>query len=319
MVIIGLITSLYGLYHLTFGFPRFEQYWLDNTDAYDSISVGSVKRALATFSSAEEWGRYIEFGAIAAFGFGAGSNSQLRRFGWWLAGGALSVMLTFTGQRTAIFGLVLGIVMLIALGAKTWRGIIARLLIVSLPIVLVAFIAKAPTNDDVLARSEDERFGAVLSHSTRGALNPTNEDSLQERINTWTYLATDIVPKNPIGMGLGATSLAVARSDKDSALPPIDSYFISSVITCGLPAALLFLFILIRATRSSWRTFRQSQRGSAQAQIWRVVAAFMPVLILNSVFGNTFTLYSVAPIAWMLVGWVSAKERLGMEQERSDC
>ena len=34
------------------------------------------------------------------------------------------------------------------------------------------------------------------------------------------------------GMGLGATSLAVTRSDKDSALPPGDSYFISSVITC---------------------------------------------------------------------------------------
>jgi hypothetical protein len=32
----------------------------------------------------------------------------------------------------------------------------------------------------------------------------------------------------------------------------------------------------------------------------------MPVLILNSMFGNTFTLYSVAPVAWLLVGWISA-------------
>jgi hypothetical protein len=32
----------------------------------------------------------------------------------------------------------------------------------------------------------------------------------------------------------------------------------------------------------------------------------MPVLILNSLFGNTFTLYSVAPVAWLLVGWISA-------------
>jgi len=31
----------------------------------------------------------------------------------------------------------------------------------------------------------------------------------------------------------------------------------------------------------------------------------MPVLILNNMFGNTFTLYSVAPFGWLLVGWVS--------------
>jgi hypothetical protein len=30
------------------------------------------------------------------------------------------------------------------------------------------------------------------------------------------------------------------------------------------------------------------------------------VLILNSMFGNTFTLYSVAPVGWLLVGWISA-------------
>jgi len=50
-----------------FGFPSFEQYWIDNTEFYNSISVGNVKRALATYSSAEEWGRYIEIGAIVAW------------------------------------------------------------------------------------------------------------------------------------------------------------------------------------------------------------------------------------------------------------
>jgi len=28
---------------------------------------------------------------------------------------------------------------------------------------------------------------------------------------------------------------------------------------------------------------------------------------LNSVFGLTFTIYSVAPIAWLLIGWISAE------------
>ena len=68
-MVLGILTSLYGLYQLAFGFPSFEQYWIDNTEFYNSISVGNVKRALATYSSAEEWGRYIEIGALIAFRF----------------------------------------------------------------------------------------------------------------------------------------------------------------------------------------------------------------------------------------------------------
>ncbi len=105
MVVLGVLTSLYGLYQLAFGFPAFEQYWLDHTEFYDSISVGNVKRALATYSSAEEWGRYIEIGAIIAFGFATCAGSFLRRACWFLSGAALTMMILLTGQRTAMFGL----------------------------------------------------------------------------------------------------------------------------------------------------------------------------------------------------------------------
>ena len=81
-VLLGFITSLYGVYQLVYGYPGFEQYWLSNTDFYDSINVGHVRRALATFSSAEEWGRYAEVGAIAAFGFAAGAGRFGLRLGW---------------------------------------------------------------------------------------------------------------------------------------------------------------------------------------------------------------------------------------------
>src|SRR5436190_218546 len=57
VVALGILTSLYGIYQLLFGYPSFEQYWIDNTDYYQSINVAHIRRALATFSSAEEWGR----------------------------------------------------------------------------------------------------------------------------------------------------------------------------------------------------------------------------------------------------------------------
>ena len=307
IVALGLITSLYGMYQLSVGFPSFEQYWIDNTEFYNSISVGGVERALATFSSAEEWGRYIEVGALIAFSFGPGAATKARRFGWFLSGGALSGMLLLTGQRTAIFGLILGCLVLLLLGARTWRNAVTRLVLVIAPLLLVAVLAKAPTNDDMLSHGQDDRMGTVLSHTARGTLNPAQEESLQERLKNWTFLATELVPYRPLGIGIGGTSLAAWRFNSELDLPPIDSYFISTVITCGLPAALLFMWILVRATRMSWSSYRRAAVGSREARVWRVASTLMPVLVLNSMFGNTFTLYSVAPVGWLLIGWISAQ------------
>lgn len=322
MVVLGLITSLYGIYQLAFGFPSFEQYWIDNTEFYNSISVGNVKRALATFSSAEEWGRYIEVGALIAFVYGAsaaGAATSLRRVAWFLSGAGLSVMLLLTGQRTAIFGLILGCLVLLLLGARTWRQTVGRLLLLVAPALIIAVLAKAPTNDDMLSHGEDDRMGAVLSHTARGTLNPTDEDSLQERFKNWTFLATELVPYRPLGIGIGGTSLAAWRFNSELDLPPIDSYFISTVITCGLPAALLFMWILLRATRISWHEFRSAEAGSREARLWRVAATLMPVLILNSLFGNTFTLYSVAPIGWLLIGWIGAQQLHELKARENPC
>jgi hypothetical protein len=316
MVVMGVLTSLYGLYQLTYGFPSFEQYWIDNTEFYNSIHVGNVERALATYSSAEEWGRYIEIGALVALGFGVTAFGKLRRVAWFGCGAALTVMLLLSGQRTAIFGLMFGALVLLVLGAKTWRGAAARLLVPLAPLVLVAVLVQAPTNDDMLSHSSDDQMGTVLSHTARGTLRPVEEDSMQERIKNWTFLFTEVIPYRPLGLGIGGTSVGAWKFNSDLDLPPVDSYFISTVLTCGLPAGLLFMWILFRATRMSWRAFRLaelrsrenelSEVESREIRVWRIAAALMPVLMLNSFFGTTFTLYSVAPIAWLLVGWISA-------------
>ncbi len=34
--------------------------------------------------------------------------------------------------------------------------------------------------------------------------------------------------------------------------------------------------------------------------------ALMAAFILNNFFGTSFTIYSIAPIGWLLVGWISA-------------
>jgi hypothetical protein len=311
IVFLGILASLHGLYQMIFGYPAFEQYWIDNTDLYSSIAVGHVRRALATFSSAEEWGRYLELGAIIAFGFVAGAKSLAARFGWLVCGLASTGAILLSGQRSAIFGLLLGVGTLVLLGTRSLGGAVARLAIILLPVVLVAAFVKAPTEDEVWSKDKDETVSTLLSHTQRGTLKPADEDSLQIRFETWTQLVTQVIPSRPLGAGLGAGSLGEARFAGADELPPIDNSILVMAIACGIPGALLFVWILSRATWLSLSMARRARGDTRNADIKRIVASLMLPLVLNSVFGLTFTIYSVAPIAWLLIGWISAETLRG--------
>src|SRR5256714_114889 len=190
VIVLGLITSLYGLYQLMAGYPAFEQYWIDNTEFYESIGVGHVKRALATFSSAEEWGRYAEVGAIAAFGFVAGAKRLRTRVGWLVCGTALLGSVLLTGERTAVFGLIVGVTILILLGARTLPWAFIRGAMLLLPIVLVVVFVAPPSDEDMWSKGEDETVSTLLSHTQRGTLKPADEESFQVRLENWKYLLT---------------------------------------------------------------------------------------------------------------------------------
>ena len=306
MIVLGLLTSLYGVYQLVFGYPSFEQYWISNTEFYDSIAVGHVERALATFCSAEEWGRYTELGAIAAFGFAAGEKRFGRRFVWSLAGLILIGFVSLTGQRAAVFGLVLGLVVLFALGARNWRAAIARVALVALPFVLVSTLAKAPDAEEMWSNDETQTVSTVLEHTQRGVLKPAGEESFQERMKNWTYLLTQVIPFRPLGAGIGAGSLSEWRFGGNSDdLPPIDSSILQHGITCGILGMFLFVWTLGRSTYLSFQRTSRSRSDEPKYTINRIVTAIMCALVLNSVFGLTFTLYSIAPLAWLFMGWIS--------------
>jgi hypothetical protein len=319
MVVVGLVTSLYGVYQLIFGYPAFEQYWINNTEFYSSIALGHVERALATFCSAEEWGRYTELGAIAAFGFAGGQSKLGKRMLWLLAGIILTGFVALTGQRAAMFGLVFGLLVLLMLGALTLRKAIFRVTALLLPMMLVFVLAQAPSVDEMWSVDESEKVTAVLSHTQRGMLKPAGEESFQERVTNWTFLLTEVIPFRPLGAGLGAGSLAEWRFSADAdELPPIDSSILQHGITCGIAGMLLFVWIISRATWLSVKLARGGVPDDQTSPTRRIIAAMMCAVVLNSVFGLTFTLYSIAPLAWMFVGWLSAETLKARRQEERE-
>ena len=95
---------------------------------------------------------------------------------------------------------------------------------------------KAPEMDEIWSNDETETVSTVLSHTQRGVLKPVGEDSLQERLKNWTWLMTDVIPKRPLGTGIGAGTLSEWRFNQDAEeLPPIDSSILLNAITVGIP------------------------------------------------------------------------------------
>lgn len=304
IVILGLIASLHGVYQLIFGYPYFEKYWIDNTDLYSSIAVYNVQRALATFNSAEEWGRYIQIGCTIAIGLGLSRDEGKKRVLWFCAAGLLFIMIAFTGQRTSIFGLMLAGGILFLTGAKTMSGLLWRLGLMFAPLILIVALSKPLGEDAGYELDESDRVGTMLTHTTKGTINPTGEGSLEARFDTWSQLLTRDIPANPVGVGLGATTLAGSREEFADA-PPIDNHFFSLALAAGLPAMLILAFILGRACVFCYRGWQQTEPDSKESMMWRITLALMASFILNNFFGTSFTIYSVAPIGWLLIGWTS--------------
>jgi hypothetical protein len=308
VVVLGIAASLYGVYQLAFGFPSFEQYWLDHTEFYESIAVYNVKRALATFSSAEEWGRYVQFGAVLAAGLGLAARERAKALAWYLAAAVLLAMLVLTGQRTSLFGLLLGWGVLWLTGPRSWPKALARLALAALPLALAVVFLQPASQENIFDKDESETFSTMVSHTTKGAVNPTGEGSLYERFDTWTYLVTEVLPYRPLGVGLGETALGGLRFGGDgqnSNRRPIDSYLITLAVACGPLGAILFVWLLARATRLAKRRWQTTAPHTPDDALWRTMLAMLAMFWLNNFFGNSFSMYSTAPIGWLTLGWIS--------------
>jgi hypothetical protein len=313
MVVMGLITSLYGVYQLVFGLTGFDQFWLEHSEYNEWVRVGSVVRPMATYANAEEWSRYLDIAALGALGLAVMAKRYAHRIAWFACGLLLFVALILSGERVSIFGFFLGAAVLLLSGARTPGRLIRRAALLLIPALLLFGFAKPPAEGDL---EQSQAMQSMVSHSARGVLSPGGEGSLYARFENWGEGAK-VILYHPFGLGTGAGSIARSRESKEDKLPTTDSYVLSVALACGVPAGLLCLWIFGHATLLSWRGFRRAALGTHESAEWRVMLAIMPVLAFINLFGYSFVLVSVAPLGWLLIGWVSGRElRLAAEPER---
>jgi hypothetical protein len=310
-------SALSGLGQLVFGFLPAEQAWLSRS-GYPSLGVGGFVRPFGTFTSAEEWSRFLELGAVLAVAFAlvppsaAPRGAGTPRRAWlrqpvWLGCAALCLAgLVASGVRSSLFGALVGLLVALVLGVRTPAGRGAVLLGAAalVPGLVVAGGLTAGPGTGVLATTAAE---ALLRQTWRGLVNPLGEPTLWLRLASWQEILTHDLVARPLGAGLGAASLAAQKFGG----PPgvgAESYLFSLLVAGGLPAGLLFLAVAGAALgRSLGRAAGGARTGAGGAPppdgTAVAVAAGLAALLVNSVAGSTLVLPGVAPLGWLLLGW----------------
>ncbi len=297
IVIIGMITGVYGLCQMIFGFLPPEEYWIE-TGGFASLRVGRFIRAFSTFSSPEEYSRYLQIAGVIALGY----FLKRKNLAWLLIFAFIGISTIMTGVRSSAFGLALSIsVLLVTWKVKDIRRAFIRLvLLVSAFAVIMNFVPQPVSEFDYQSSSI---FYTMAGHTARGFFNPTDERTFQSRLNLWSYLFSDIVLKKPLGFGLGSTSTAATKFGSSSI--GTDSYFLSIFVNSGLLGGILFSIITFLVLKKGTKLcFRRNPDKLLSATILAIVSG----LSLNNLFGYSFGLYSIAPIAWLLIGWIAKQK-----------
>ncbi len=231
--ILLLITALYGLKQILFGFTGFEQKWLDSIQ-FTTLRIEGVVRPFSTYLSPAA----MSDGMTLLFMLGI----------YWI---------TESGRRKMLLGITLVLAsippLLIATVRTNWMAVIAGLffflfflrlkktwvkvaIMVVMALGLVGYSLKSSGTPQYAAVAQQRSSGKnltdiMIKNRTSGLSDPLAEYSVQKRISTWTsiYIESRIVP---FGKGQGTTGYA-------------HSYYFQVLGEIGYPGILLFLSILI--------------------------------------------------------------------------
>ena len=294
IVAIAVVTGAYGLWQMSVGFLPFERYWIEH-GGFASLHVGRFIRAFSTFSSPEEYSRYLQVGGVIAFGY----FLKRKNLAWFLLFVFISISTVMAGVRSSVFGLASSVLVFLVIWRirDLRRAFVRLILLASAFVAIMSFLSPPPSGSIYQSQSV---FYTMAGHTARGFFDPLAERTFHFRLKLWQRLLTDIVPRNPFGYGLGSTSIAAQKFG--SLEIGTEGYIFALFVNSGVIGGLLFLIISLAVLKKGIYLCAESEGGEILVHL---VLAIIVGLFLNNVFGSSFALYSVAPIGWFLIGYLA--------------
>jgi hypothetical protein len=242
---LAVCAAVMGVCQTFIGFLPYQQAWITLVAGnYHSLHVGSSVRAFGFSVSAAEYATLLAFGAVGS----AAAYWGGRRV-WMLAFPLLLTAVVIASGRTIILKLILALAIVWTL-RRTHRVnsvMLLRLAFVTVIGLIAVYMAASRFADSSTASAHGKTSAVqdALSHQAGGLAHP-----LDQRYSTagkhGNMIANGIKQGfvDPIGHGLGATTLAARQFGGDTTTASSEIDFSDMFISLGIVGGLIYIYIL---------------------------------------------------------------------------
>lgn len=242
---IAIVSSLWGLYQLYFGFTASESAWIQITN-YNQ-QVGSTQRPFSIFPSPAEYGQFLGMGIVILWA--ACLRGKLLAF---LPIPLLGIALFLLGIRGFLATTLVTCAVLWAVqgkSSKMWifRGVFA---------IIIGVIGMRWSLSEVKPSNMASGVQQLAQHQVNGLLDPASDSSSGAHSNLLTtYIVSGFT--RPLGLGLGSTTLAASKYGGIGASSEVDlsNLFVSLGCVGGLLYTALICWVLFTLFQH-WRYTR---------------------------------------------------------------
>lgn len=301
-LIIGGVTSAYGIYQHYFGMSSVEVYELKSKHFFKTL--GGEDRVMSTFSGLVDFARYLTMSGFIAFAY------------FWRRKRALSLILLlvlelfamlFTASRTSFLVTFFSMLMLLILTGSSIQRIVVRGLFCC--VMVMALYSYAYQYDPQRTYNQQFSEDPFVVHTLSGVTHPTEEDTFQSRIKGWAWTVQTTVYPYVMGRGLGSTTTAAGKFEGGQEIRELDSYTFELFYGSGLAAPIFFITVAFLLVRNLLRMCLEYPDD----YLYKIAFGLICGMLLSSVFGVTARDNITGPFMWLLAGWV-AREHVDRER-----
>lgn len=297
IAVLSVLAAVYGLFQQFVGFPSWDQRWI-NSNGYVALKIGNdVTRAFGNFSSAQEYAAFLSVGLVVLV-------STLRSVRRVLlpvqlaAIGLVGFSLVLASVRTSLVLAAAALGSMAAARARLRPGIAllaGAFAILALGIGLSYFSASAQPTSSVANPS-----GQLLQHDISGITDPTGSGSSLPGHLSETVAGIKSAFLQPIGYGTGSITLASHLGGMTNA--GTESDLGNAGTALGLLGFSVYVVVFFRGLLCTYRLAARRRDTLALAALGLLV-----VMLFQWLNGD---LYSVAWLAWLILGWVDHNAHL---------
>ncbi len=285
VVFVSVLGAGYGLYQQFFGFTEIEIQWLLITRNDSGLHLGgNILRVFSFYSSFAEYVQFCSMGAGIALVY------VLRKNRLMIAPLVFLVTaVVLSSSRGGLVGLLFQCCLVWAIFGKNPRSWIPRLALAA----VIGIVAVTSGLQSVKTETLDDTTQVLLEHQKRGILAPLDRKQssggthVRQIFNgLWRSL------RNPLGQGLGVTTIAAGKAGQQSEGSEFD---ISDIfISCGLVGGVAYVYIVFMSARTS-------------AMLWHngrnlVVLCIFALIVANIGTWLMGARYAGSMLIWFLIG-----------------